>query len=213
MWKEDENVERCPDCDVGLVPLHQMPPSAETLLEQEAELNQTPPEWRKRSFFDLGRGRGLLIGLALIGLAGFFQPWFILKKPEIVILSGFRIARFFAGWVWAGAIGWFVLIALLLTRRSIASLRGVRAISVFFASLTLCEILVLANVSPTSKIRVPIEFGWAYGLWWSALVSALGAIVAMGLGGALPPRDDPKSQKAPDSGSRVVRRSHHETLH
>lgn len=213
MWKEDENVQKCPDCGVALVPLHQMPPSAETLLEREAELQLTPPEWQKRSLFDLSRGRGLLLALAVLGLAGFFQPWFVLSKPELVVLSGFRIARYYAGWVWAGAVGWFILIALVATRRTIADLRGVRAICALFASLTLGEILVLGNVSPTSKLHVPIEFGWAYGLWWSALASALGTLVAIGLGGAIPQSSEASQPKALDGSVRVVRRSRHETLH
>lgn len=213
MWQRDENVEKCPHCDVDLVPLHQLPASAETLLEQEAELEGIPPEFRKRSWFDLSRGRGLLLAIAILGLAGFFQPWFVLSKPETIELSGFRIARHFAGWVWAGAVGWFILIALVLTRRTIAGLRGVRVISAFFASLTLAEILVLANVSPTSKVRVPIEFGWAYGLWWSALASSFGFIVAVSLGGALPRRTDPKENAPKDDSLRVPERSRHETLH
>jgi hypothetical protein len=213
MWQSDENVEKCPHCDVKLVPLHQLPPSAETLLEREAELQQVPLEWQKRSWFDLRRGRGLLILIAVLGLVGFFRPWFILRKPELVELSGYTIARHFAGWVWAGAVGWFVLIALVLTRRTIAGLRGVRVITAFFASLTLAEILVLANVSPTSKLRVPVEFGWTYGLWWSALASTFGVIVAIGLGGALPRRTDNQENEPSKDPARIVRRSRHETLH
>lgn len=193
MWSEDEGVTLCPDCGVELLPLHEMPPSAETLLEQEAELARVPEEHRKRSLFDLGRGRGLLVLLAMLGLFGFFQPWFVLRKPEEVVLSGFRIARHFAGWVWAGAVAWFILIPLVITRRSIASMRGVRVVCALFASLSLCEILILANVTPTSKAQVPIEFGWAWGLFFSASVSIVATIVAFGFGGSLPPRTDQKS--------------------
>jgi hypothetical protein len=212
MWKEDENVAKCPDCDVALVPLHQLPPSAETILEREAELERTPPEWKRRAFFDMTRGRGWLLLFCLLGLAGFFQPWFVLYKPEEVVLSGFRIARYFAGWVWAGAVGWFILIPLVLTRRTIADLRGIRAICAFFASLTLGEILVLANVSPTSKLQIPIEFVSTYGLWWSATASAFATIISLTLGGSLPKREDPQSPES-QRGTRVVRRSRHETLH
>jgi hypothetical protein len=212
MWKEDENVAKCPDCDVALVPLHQLPPSAETILEREAELEQTPLEWKRLPFFDMSRGRGWLLLLCVLGLVGFFQPWFLLYKPEEVVLSGYRIARHFAGWVWAGAVGWFVLVPLVLTRRTIADLRGIRAICAFFASLTFGEILVLANVSPTSKSHVPIEFASAYGLWWSAGVSALATLVSLILGGSLPKRE-PLEAAESRGGVRVVRRSRHETLH
>jgi hypothetical protein len=213
MWKEDEHVARCPDCGVELVPLHQLPPSAETLLEREAELHQIPLELQKRSVFDLSRGRGLMVVIAVLGLAGFFQPWFIMEKPETLVLSGFKIARFFAGWLWAGAVGWFILIPLVLSRRTIADLRGVRIICAFFASLTLGEILVLANSSPTSKVRVPVEFGWSYGLFWSALASIFGIIVAMKLGGSLPRRADPEMPESKRGSAKLVRRSRYETLH
>lgn len=193
MWSDDEGVSLCPDCGVDLVQLHELPPSAETILEREAEVEQVPEEFRQRHLFDLGRGRGLLVLFAVLGLFGFFQPWFVLRKPDELVLSGFRIARHFAGWVWAGAVGWFILIPLVLTRRTIASMRGVRAVCALFASLSAGEILVLANVSPTSKVHVPIEFGWAWGLFFSATMSILGTIVALGFGGAMPQRKELKS--------------------
>lgn len=216
MWSDEEGVLRCPDCDVQLLPLHELPPSAETVLEREAELERTPTEFRQLSWFDLGRGRGLLVLLALLGLFGFFQPWFELRKPDEVVLSGFRIARHFAGWVWAGAIGWFILIPLVLSRRTIASMRGIRAICAFFASLSAGEIIVLASVSPTSKVHVPIEFGWQWGLVFSAGVSVVGTIVALRLGGPLPTTatavpPSPGGQRGQTHGSAQRRR--HETLH
>jgi hypothetical protein len=190
MWSQDEGVHRCPECGVDLLALHELPASAESRLEREAEAERIPEEFRKRGLFDPGRGRGLLVALAVLGLFGFFQPWFVLRKPDEVVLSGYLIARHFAGWVWAGAVGWFMLIPLIITRRSIASMRGVRAVCVFFAALTAGEILVLANVSPTSKVHVPIEFGWMWGLFFSATVSIFGTIVALGFGGALPRRTE-----------------------
>lgn len=213
MWEERENVVRCPECDVALVPLHQLPPSPETVLEREAAILQNPPEWQRRGLYDFGRGRGLLPLIALMGLAGFFQPWFVLSKPETLVLSGFQIARFYAGWLWAGAVGWFIVIPLVLSRRTIADLRGIRVISAFFASLTLGEILVLSNASPSSKVRVPVEFGWSYGLFWSALASIFGVIVAIRLGGSLPRRTNPERPEAKLRSVKAVRRSPNETLH
>lgn len=218
MYSDEECVLRCPDCDVQLLPLHELPPSAETVLEREAELERTPAEFRKLSWLDLGRGRGLLVLLALLGLFGFFQPWFVLRKPDEVVLSGFRIARHFAGWVWAGAIGWFILIPLVLSRRTIASMRGVRAICAFFASLSAGEIAVLASVSPTSKVHIPIEFGSQWGLFFSAGVSVVGTIVALRLGGPLnaaPAEAPPLSagQRGQAQSTTALRRRRHETLH
>jgi hypothetical protein len=215
MWSDDEGIARCPDCGVDVVALHELPASAETVLEREAEAEAIPEEFRRRTWWDLGRGRGLLIALALLGLFGFFQPWFVLRKPEEFVLSGFRIARHFAGWVWAGAVGWFVLIPLVATRRTIASMRGVRAVCALFASLTAGEILVLVNVSPTSKVHVPIEFGWCWGLFFSAMASIFATMVALNLGGPLPRRED-KNQPETAATNRpesTVKRARRETLH
>jgi hypothetical protein len=220
MWSDDEGVTRCPECGVDLLPLHELPPSAETVLEREAEREEVPEAWRKRPLFDLGRGRGWLVLLALLGIVGFFQPWFVLRKPDEIILSGFRIARHFAGWVWAGVIGWFILIPVVVTRRSIASMRSVRAVCALFASLTAGEILILANVTPTSKVRVPIEFGWTWGLFFSAAVSIFGTIVAISFGGSLPRRTDEEEgqpNRMPPTnlrkGTGHATRPPHETLH
>lgn len=213
MWSAEESVSRCPDCDVDLLPLHQLPPSAETVLEREAELERIPADFRKLAWFDLSRGRGWLLLLAVLGLFGFFQPWVVLRKPDEVVLSGFRIARHFLGWVWAGAIGWFILIPLVASRRTPASMRGVRAICAFFTSLTAGEVLVLLSVSPTSKVHVPIEFGWEWGLFFSATVSVTATVVALRLGvttasNAAHPRGDGSERDL----ARVQRRRH-ETLH
>jgi hypothetical protein len=86
-------------------------------------------------------------------------------------------------------------------------------ISGFFASLTLAEVVVLANVSPTSKMRIPIEFTWDYGLFWSAIASVFGVIVATRLGGPLPRRNDQKEIDSLGGSVRIVQRSRHETLH
>lgn len=225
MWSADEKITHCPDCGVDLLSLHDLPPSAESQLEREAELNRIPEEFRKRGLLDFGRGRGLLLLFALLGLFGFLQPWFVLRKPDELVLSGYLIARHFAGWVWAGAVGWFILIPLVFTRRTIASMRGVRAVCVFFAALSAGEILVLANVSPTSKVHVPIDFGWAWGLFFSAAVSIFGTAIALSFGGPLPRRTDQEAGRIKPRSNAKLRaqgqataptspdRPKHETLH
>jgi len=214
LYTKEDAEERCPDCGVDLVPFHELAPSAETRLEQEALLEQTPPEWRTRSLWDWRRGRGLLLLLALLGLASYALPWFSQTSPETRILTGFQLARHHVGWLWGGAVGWFILIPLVFTRRSIAAMRGVRMIAVVFASMTATEVLVFVNVTASRQNHVLVQFAWEWGIWVSCFISALGACIAVMLGGALTP---PKqSGQEPSVTSKVVvapEHRRHRTLH
>ena len=185
LYSQDEQLENCPDCGVALQRLRDLPPSPEIRLEMEAVAEQTPVEHRTRAFWDWRRGRGALVGLSVAGIAAFFLPWIALSLPETAELSGYFLARHFAGWLWGGAVGWFILIPLTLTRRTIAQMRGVRIVTTLFAGLTLAEILLLVSLPATRHSRVPVQFEWQWGLWVSAAISALGAAIATRFGGSL----------------------------
>jgi hypothetical protein len=134
-----------------------------------------------------GRGRGLLLALAVLGLVSFFLPWVELTFPEHEFRSGFDLARGRAGWLWGGAVGWFVVVPLVLSRRTIAAMRGVRPVTAVFCVMTLAEVLMLVLVPPTAPRAVPMAFEWAFGLYISGAVSGAGALVALFFGGPLPP--------------------------
>ena len=186
LYTKDDAVERCPDCGVDLVPFYDVAPSPESQLEQDALLEQTPPEWRHLAFGDWRRGRGLVILLALLGLFSYSLPWFSQSLPETRVLTGYQLARHHVGWLWGGAVGWFILIPLVITRRSIAAMRGVRMISSVFASLTATEVLVFVNITSSHQNQIIVQFAWEWGIWISCFVSALGTCVAATLGGAIP---------------------------
>ena len=169
-----------------MVPFHEAAPSPETQLEHEYLLEQTPIEWRRLAFWDFRRGRGLLPVLAILGLLTYALPWFSQTLPETRILTGYQLARHHVGWLWGGAVGWFTLIPLVVTRRSIAAMRGVRMISAVFASLTATEVLVFVNITASRQNQVVVQFAWEWGIWISCFVSALGACIAANLGGSVP---------------------------
>ncbi len=173
----------CPECGLELIALERLRPSDES----EAE-GQSPrwPEHETLPWTFWGRGRGPLLVLALLGLAAFFLPWVELTFPDRELRSGFELARGRAGWLWGGAVGWFVLLPLVWSRRSIAALRGIRPISAAFAVMTLAEVLMLIVVPPSVR-PVPMRYEWAFGLHVSAAVSAIATLVALRLGGSLPP--------------------------
>jgi hypothetical protein len=174
----------CPECDVALVAMSQLPPSLDAL-EDEAEAGQlTLPEDQPLPPRYLGRGRGALVALAAAGLVGFFLPWVELSAPEQVVYSAFDLARGRAGWLWGGATAWLVLIPLVLSRRTITRLRGVRIIAVMFALMTFTEALMLLLLPPRRGVT-PLELHFRYGLFVSGAISLVATAVAARLGGSL----------------------------
>jgi len=177
-----ERLVRCSECGVELVRLETLGPSAEQLLAQSSRLEQLPPDLRLRSFLDTGAGRGPLLALSVLGLLGFFQPWVSISRPDAVTLSGFELAAGRVGWLWAGACGWLVLLALVLTRRTLRAMRGVRAIAVLLASLTGWEIAVLVVTAARGGGVVRTELHFEPWLWVSASVSLLGVLFGFAFG-------------------------------
>jgi hypothetical protein len=174
----------CPDCDVALVGMNQLPPSLDAL-EDEAEHGQvTFPEDQPLPTTYMGRGRGALIALSLAGLGAFFLPWVELTMPEAAVYSAFDLARGRAGWLWGGATAWLVMIPLVLTRRTIARMRGVRVVTILFAAMTFTEVLMLWLLPPR-RGATPLELHFRYGLFLSGAISLLGVAVAARFGGSL----------------------------
>jgi hypothetical protein len=177
----------CRVCEVPLVPLERLPPSIDAQHEAAERGELSAPEDQTLPWTFLGAGRGPLLLLAALGVLLFFAPWVQMSKPESVSISGFDLARARIGWLWGGAVGWFILIPLLASRRTLRRLRGVRVISMTFAVMTLLEVLVLIALSPTSNRYMRVEYDWGWGLIASAVVSAVAAFVAARLGAAVDP--------------------------
>lgn len=197
--------QRCPNCDVALVPMDQLPPSQEALEEEALRGEVVAPEDRLLEVSDFRRGRGALLLIASFGLLCFFMPWAELRRPELVSISGYDLARTRAGWLWGGAVGWFMLLPLVWTRRTIYKMRGVRIICATFAAMTLLEALMLMAMPPTGSQHVTLEFSWGWGLYASAIAGALGIFFATRFGG-------PLEQAAPGE-RKPPRTTRGETLH
>lgn len=179
-----QEAKACPDCDVALVGMGQLPPSLDAL-EDEAEQGQlTLPEDQLLPTGYLGRGRGALIALSILGLGAFFLPWVELQKPELAVYSAFDLARGRAGWLWGGVTAWLVMIPLVLTRRTINRMRGVRVVAVMFALMTITEVLMLLLIPPRRGLT-PLELHFRYGLFVSGAISLVAAAVAARFGGSL----------------------------
>jgi len=174
----------CPECDIALVGMSQLPPSLDAL-EDDADAGQiTFPENATLPVTYMGRGRGALLALSALGLFAFFLPWVELTTPESVVYSAFDLARGRAGFLWGGATAWLVMIPLVITRRTIARMRGVRVVTVMFAAMTLTEALMLWLLPPPRGLT-PLELHFRYGLFLSGAISIAGMVVAARFGGSL----------------------------
>ncbi len=173
----------CPECDIPLVPMERLPPSAEGIAEEIERGEYVPPEHRSLSPWFWQRGRGALLLLSALGLGLFFAPWVSLERPSDVALSGFDLAAGNAGWLWGGAVGWFILVPLLLSRRTVAGLRGARVIAVTFACMTAGEVVLLLLRPPVEHQYFSSGLAYEWGLYGSGLVSLAAMLAAFRLGG------------------------------
>jgi len=123
--------------------------------------------------------------VAAMGLAAFFSPWIELVSPYTESVSGFGLAARGAAWLWGGAVAWFVLIPLVLSRRTVRQMRGVRAISILFAAMTAAEVLMLVALPPRPNHYVAFEYAFGWGLYLSAALSVVGTWFAARFGGRL----------------------------
>jgi hypothetical protein len=198
----------CPDCGVRLEPLDKLPPSLDAAAEDEPA-EPVPVDDQALPWTDLGRGRGVLGLLALLGIVAFFLPWIELRVPVQDIWSGYELARHRLGWVWGGAVGWFVTLPLAMSRRTVHQMRGVRVILCVFAAMTLVEVAVLVGFPPSSDRWVTVDFNWGVGLYLSALASVAGLLVASRFGGSIG-----DSTGSPPSGASLESKSSRgKTLH
>jgi hypothetical protein len=186
-------VTSCPECDLVVRPLAELPPSHEAQLLDEPE-DPTPPEDETLPWSYLGRGRGPLSLLALVGMAVFFAPWVHELAPEIQTLSGYELSLHLA-WVWAGGIAWFIMLPLVATRRTIRQMRGARVAVGFLAAMVLLTVATRLSVSPTPNPLIPIRYAWGWGIYAAGGLSALALALAFRFGGTL--ADMPTQQPRP----------------
>ncbi len=177
MFEEGEATS-CPLCGVALTAFEKLPPS------HDATEDGIPvaPEHEPLATTYMGRGKGPIAALAAVGLALFFLPWVQITLPDIASLSGFDLARRI-GWVWGAAVAWVVLVPTVVSRRSIAQLRGARVAAVFLAAMPAVTALVLLARPPHGTGLVPVRFTFDWPLYATMAVSLAASFVAVTLGG------------------------------
>jgi len=167
--------QRCPVCGVHLVATDTLAPSDDAYSEDGLPRQ---PEWEPLGPLFLGRGRGALALLALCGIVAFFLPWVHVTMPDIVSYSGLSLAKRL-GWTWGAAVGWFVLVPTVLSRRSVMQMRGARVAASFLAAVPGMTTAVLLLRPPHGAHGVPLRFTFGWGLYATLALSL--AAVAFGL--------------------------------
>jgi hypothetical protein len=183
LFSEDEG-KKCPECGLPLVSLASLPLSLEGRQEAQDRGDLDAPFDQRLPFFFIGRGRALLFLLAGLGLGLFFAPWASLERPEVIDLTGFDLARSGAPWLWGGAVGWFTMIPLLLSRRSVNQLRGIRVIASFFCMATVGEVALMLLNPPNDHLFFSSGLQYSWGIYASGAAALLGTSVALRLGGS-----------------------------
>jgi len=175
--------ETCPVCGVPLSPIAKLPLSYEARVAMAAELAAIAPEDRPVPWTYYRRSRGALLVVAVLGLAAFFMPWVRLHLPDETVLSGFDLARGRGTWFFGSAIGWFVLIPLVLTRRTVYKMRGVRIIAAMFAALSVVEAGELLLRPPHGNRLVTLSYEWGFGLYATLVLGLVGVVLGARFGG------------------------------
>lgn len=161
--------------------LEKLPPSHDA--EHDEAGVPLAPELEPLPWTYLGRGRGPIAALALLGVALFFLPWVHLTLPYIDEKSGFTLAHERIGWLWATFAAWVVLVPTVLSRRSILQLRGARVAAVFLSLIPAVAALVLLAKPPHGG-RIPVRFSWGISIYATVFTSLLATLLSLRLGGS-----------------------------
>lgn len=167
-----------------LRPLDELPPSHEVKEAEALEWERTPPQDRTLPWYYPQRGRGALVVIGLLGLASTFCPWVNLSKPQTLVLSGVDLMRSRGFWFGGALVAWLVMVPLVVSRRSITRMRGVRLILCFFALTPVCQAALLYVNAPSSEL-VPVQFSWGFGFVANAVLGVCALPFAATFGGRI----------------------------
>lgn len=79
---------------------------------------------------------------------------------------------------------WLVMLPLVLSRRTITKMRGVRIILCLFSVTPVIQSLMLGLNAPTSEL-VPVEYHWGWGFYATAALGLLALPFAATFGGRI----------------------------
>jgi hypothetical protein len=172
----------CPACGLTLTDLSKLPPSHDALAEDDFGI-PIQPHLETLPWFEVRRGRGILLFGAVLGFVAFFAPWVNMTSPEIHLLSGADLAKR-SGWIWGAGVAWFILFPMTLTRRSIDQMRGARVAAAFLSAIPVVTVSILWLMPPHARY-VPIRFEWGWGLYATLILGLVATLAAVRFGGRI----------------------------
>jgi hypothetical protein len=196
MFEEGE-AKACPVCGMELTKFDKLPPSLDAIHDEGGV--PLLPELELLPWNHLGRGKGPLVVLAVMGVVLFFLPWVRLTLPYIDDKSGFDLAHQRIGWLWASFVGWTVLIPTVLSRRNIAQMRGARVAAAFLSAIPAVAVTILLTKPPHGGI-VPVRYTWDWPIYAMLAVSLAAIVFAVRLGGRA---DDIKVARGSSQGQHL----------
>jgi len=195
---EEGEAKACPVCGMTLTALHKLPPSIDALHDEAGV--PTAPELEQMPLTYLGRGKGPLAVLGLIGLGLFFMPWVQLTLPYIDTKSAFNLAHERIGWLWGICAAWVVLVPTVLSRRSIVQMRGARVAAAFLSVIPTIAIAILLAKPPRGSHMIPVKYTWDWPMWATLAVSLIAVFFSMRLGGSV---SDIKVERGTSKGQQL----------
>ena len=182
MFQEGER-DDCPVCGVALTAFEKLPPSLDAMTEDGVP---TAPELERLPITYLGRGKGILVALSVVGIVMFFLPWVHITLPYMDSRSAFLMAQGRAGWLFGVGCAWLVMIPTVLSRRSILQMRGARVAAAFLAAIPGVCVGDLLGFPPKYDGYVHVRYAWGYPLWITLALSLVAVAVAISsLGGRM----------------------------
>ena len=186
----------CPVCGMQLVAFEKLPRAHANANEEEGPLE---PEWEPHPPLYFRRGRGALALLGVLGLAAFALPWVHLTMPDVATYSGLDIAHRL-GWAWAAGAAWFVLIPIVLSRRSIVQMRGARVAAAFLSAIPGTTAALLLARPPHGGHGIPLRFTFEWGIYATLAISAVALAFSFVFGGRI---DDIRVKRGTSAGQIV----------
>jgi hypothetical protein len=172
----------CPACGLTLTDASKLPLSHDAMAEDDFGI-PIQPHLEALPWFEMRRGRGVLLAGAVLGFVAFFAPWVNMTSPEIHLLSGVDLAKR-SGWIWGAAVAWFILFPMTLTRRSIDQMRGARVAAAFLSAIPVVTVSILWLRPPHTRY-VPIRFEWGWGLYATMVLGLVATFAAVRFGGRI----------------------------
>ena len=169
---EEGEATACPLCGVALTAFEKLPAAAHPISDDGITVD---PIEEVLPFGDFRRGRGALAIVAVLGGFFFLMPWFKTTLPDVATYTGFDVARAI-GWTWGAGIAWVVLLATVLSRRTIFHMRGARVATAFLSAFPAITAASFLWNPPVAGARVPVHFTFGWGLY---------AVIAAGIAGVL----------------------------